>query len=59
MRSEKKKDYRQQRLAFGRKGLWEKLPEPHRDRCRELIVELLRAVVLARYDAGRGHERED
>ncbi len=59
MRPEKKRDYRQQRLAFANKALWEKLPEPHRVRCRELIVELLRAVVLARYDAGREHERED
>ena len=39
-----KRDYRQQRLAFAKKGLWEKLPEAHRVRCRELIVELLRAV---------------
>jgi hypothetical protein len=40
-------------------GLWEKLPQPSRVRCRELIVELLRAVVLACPDAGREHERED
>jgi hypothetical protein len=60
MRSEKKnRDWRQQRLAFVKKGLWEKLPQPSRVRCRELIVELLRAVLLARYDAGRKHERED
>jgi len=59
MRSEKNRDYRQPRLAFGKKGLWEKLPQSSRVRCRELIVELLRAVVLARPDAGREHERED
>ena len=59
MRSEPKRDYRQQRLAFAKKGLWEKLPEPSRVRCRELIVELLRAVVLVRPKAGREHERED
>ena len=59
MRSEQKRSYRQQRLAFVKKGLWEKLPQPSRVRCRELIVELLRAVVLARPDAGRKHERED
>lgn len=58
MRPEQKRSYRQRRLPFVKKGLWEKLPEPHRVRCRELIVELLRAVVLARYDAGREHERE-
>jgi len=59
MRSEQKRSYRQQRLPFVKEGLWEKLPEPSRVRCRELIVELLRAVVLARHDAGREYERED
>ena len=58
MRSEPKRDHRQQRLALGKKGLWEKLPEPSRVRCRELIAELLRAVVV-RHKAGREHERED
>ena len=48
MRPEKKRDWRQQRLAFGKKGLWERLPEPHRLRCRELIVELLRGVIFVR-----------
>lgn len=59
MRSESKRDYRQQRLVFAKKDLWEKLPEPHRDRCRDLIVELLRAVVLVQPKAWREHERED
>jgi len=59
MRSEPKGNYRQQRLVFARKEVWEKLPEPSRVRCRELIVELLRAVVLVRHKAGREHERED
>ncbi len=58
MRSELKGNYRQQRLVFARKEVWEKLPEPSRVRCRELIVELLRAVVV-RHKAGREHERED
>lgn len=58
MRSEPKRDYLQQRLPFAKKKLWEKLPEPSRVRCRELIVELLRAVVV-RHKAGREHERED
>ena len=52
MRSEPKRDYLQQRLVFARKEVWEKLPEPSRVRCRELIVELLRAVVV-RHKAGR------
>jgi len=59
MRSEQKRSYRQRRLPFVKEGLWEKLPQPSRVRCGELIVELLRAVLLARYDAGRKHERED
>jgi len=60
MRSGQKRDYRQQRLVFGRKEVWEKLPEPNRVRCRELIVELLRAVVLVhREPRRREHERED
>jgi hypothetical protein len=59
MRPEKKREYRQQRLAFANKGLWERLPEPHRIRCRELIVELLRAVILVHREPGREHERED
>lgn len=59
MRSESKRDYRQQRLVFAKKELWEKLPEPHRVRCRDLIVELLRAVVLVHPKPRREHERED
>ncbi len=56
MRSEQKTSYRQQKLPFAKKELWEKLPELPRVRLRELIVELLRAVVLVH---GRKHERED
>jgi hypothetical protein len=59
MRPEKKRDYRQQRLAFANQALWERLPELHRVRCRDLIVELLRAVVLVRRAPRREHERED
>jgi hypothetical protein len=39
MRSEQKRFYPQQRLPFVKKGLWEKLPQPIRVRCRELIKE--------------------
>ena len=54
MRPEKKRDYRQQRLAFANQALWERLPELHRLRCRDLIVELLRTVVLVRREPRRG-----
>ena len=56
MRPEPKRDYRQQRLAFEKKELWEKLPQPSRVRCRDLMVELLRAVVLVRRSPRREHE---
>jgi hypothetical protein len=59
MRPEKKRNYRQQRLAFANQALWGRLPELHRLRCRDLIVELLRKVVLVRREPRRGHERED
>ena len=59
MRSEQKISYRQRRLPFVKKGLWEKLPQPSRVRCRELIVELLRAVILVHREPRRKHERED
>ena len=59
MRPEPKRDYRQPRLAFEKKELWGRLPPSRRLRCRELIVELLRAVVLVRREPRREHERED
>jgi hypothetical protein len=59
MRPEPKTDYQQANLVFPKKDLWEKFPEPNRVRCRELIVQLLRAVVLIPPQAGRNHERED
>jgi hypothetical protein len=59
MRPEKKRDYRQQRLAFANQALWERLPELHRVRCCELMVELLRGVIFVDREPGREHERED
>ena len=59
MRPKQKTDYQQINLAFAKKGLWEKFPEPNRVRCRELIMQLLRAVVLMPLQPGRSHERED
>ena len=46
MQPKAKTDYYQTHLTFPQKDLWERFPEPHRVRCRELIVQLLRAVVL-------------
>jgi hypothetical protein len=55
---------KEERLSSTETGLCEpgavgKLPELHRLRCRDLIVELLRTVVLVRREPRRGHERED
>jgi hypothetical protein len=46
MRPRQKTDYHQTNLAFPKKDLWEKIPESHRVRCRELIVQILRAVLM-------------
>lgn len=59
MRPRQKTDHQQINLAFPRKSLWEKFPEPNRVRCRELIVQLLRTVVLLSAQPGSSHERED
>ena len=58
MRPEPKRDYRQQRLAFEKKELWEKLSPSSRVRCSDLIVELLRVLILVRAPR-REHERKD
>ena len=46
MQPKSKTDYYQTHLTFPQKDLWEKFPPAQRVRCRELIVQLLRAVVL-------------
>lgn len=59
MRPKQKTDYQQTNLVFLKKDLWEKLPEPNRVRCRELVVQMLQAVVLMPAQPGRSHEREN
>jgi len=59
MRPKPKTDYQQTNLVFPKKDLWEKLPEPNRVRCRELVVQVLQAVVLMPTQPGRSHEREN
>ena len=58
MRPKQKTDYQQTNLVFPKKDLWEKLPEPNRVRCRELTVQMLRAV-LTPTPPERSHEREN
>jgi hypothetical protein len=55
----RKRDYQQTNLAFPKKDLWERLPQANRVRCRERIVQLLRAVVLISTQPGRSNEREN
>jgi hypothetical protein len=59
MHPKPKTDYYQINLAFPKKDLWESFPPAQRVRCRELIVQLLRAVVLTPAQPRRRHERED
>jgi hypothetical protein len=57
MRPKQKTNYQQSHLAFPKQDLWEKFPEPNRVRCRELVVQVLQAVVLTPTASGRSHER--
>lgn len=59
MRPTQKTEYQQTNLAFPKKDLWEKFPEPNRVRCRELLVQVLQVVVLMPAQPGRSHEREN
>ena len=59
MNSKSKTDCYQTNLTFPKQGLWETFPEPHRARCRELMVQLLRWVVLNPTLTRRPNEREN
>ncbi len=59
MHLKQRTDYQQTNLVFPKKDLWQKFPESHRVRCRQLIVQLLRAVVLTPAAPQRSHEREN
>lgn len=58
MRPKQNRDYQQPSLAFPKKDLWEKFPEPNRVRCCELVVQLLQAVVLVKPQPRRQNEPE-
>ena len=58
MRPRQKTDCQQTNLAFPKKDLWEKFPESNRVRCRELIVQMLRAVLMPAQPE-RSNEREN
>jgi hypothetical protein len=59
MHPKPKSDYRQSNFSFPQKGLWERFPEPDRVRCRELLTQLLRFVVVNTSTSQKGNERQD
>lgn len=59
MNAKSKAEAQQLSLTFPRKDLWEQFPQTHRVRCRELIVQLLQAVVFPPPKAADCHERKN
>jgi hypothetical protein len=49
----------QRTLTFDRREQWQTLPEPDRMQCRELVGQLLRAVLQAEAPTRSDDERED
>jgi hypothetical protein len=49
----------QRLLPFSRLDLWEQLPEPNRQECQELCVQLLQIVMERETRSRREYERED
>ena len=49
----------QRRLTFDRRDLWQTVPDPDRGQCRELVEQLLRAVLQAEAATKSEDERED
>ena len=49
----------QRTLTFDRRELWQTLPDSERRRCRELVGQLLRAVLQAEAPSRSEHEREN
>ena len=49
----------QRRLTFDRRDLWQTFPDPDRCQCRELVGQLLRAVLQAEAARRSEDEREE
>ena len=49
----------QRMLTFDRRDRWQTLPEPERRHCRDLVGQLLRAVLQAEAATRSDDERED
>lgn len=54
-----KRNDHQTHLWLPQGDLWEKLPEANRDRCRQLLGQMLQAVVQAPLQTRREDERQD
>jgi len=50
---------KQRTLTFDRREHWQTLPEPDRRRCRDLVGQLLRAVLQAEAPTRSEDEREN
>ena len=50
-------DIRQAYLHFAQQEIWESLPQNQRERCQELLAELLTHVVAAEQRRRSDHER--
>ncbi len=51
--------YRQIQLPLPQKALWQKFPEPTRERCREVLIQILQRVVLAASGERSRNERQN
>jgi hypothetical protein len=55
----RKRNELQTHLWLPQQNVWEKLPQPNRVRCRQLLGQMLQAVAAAQPQNGRPDERED
>ena len=59
MRDHSRLQLHQRPLPFSRLDLWEQLPEPIRQQCQDLCVQLLQMVLESEELSWREYERED
>lgn len=53
----RRQESRQQQIRFTRQEVWKGLPEAQRERCHQLLVELLIGVIRTESRQGGEHER--
>jgi hypothetical protein len=59
MRPDQNPTYRQIQLPLPRKALWQQFPQPTRERCLEVLIQILQQVVLVAPDKRSRDERQD